>query len=140
MCSVELKEQVEIYVRFSEVDSMNVVWHGNYVKYLEDGREAFGRKYGIGYMDFVREGIIVPLVNIELDYKKTLKYGEKAIVEIKYVDCAAAKLMFEYCIYRSSNNEIIATAKSTQVFLNTKMELNLSFPDFFVKWKEKWVR
>ena len=36
-------------VRFSEVDSMQVVWHGEYVRYFEDGREAFGRKYpGIG--------------------------------------------------------------------------------------------
>ena len=42
--------QTEIRVRFSEVDSMGVVWHGNYLKYFEDGREAFGRKHGLGYV------------------------------------------------------------------------------------------
>ena len=39
-------------VRFSEVDSMRVVWHGEYVRYFEDGREAFGEQYpGLGYLD-----------------------------------------------------------------------------------------
>jgi len=140
MSTIELKEQIEIIVRFSEVDSMDVVWHGNYVKYLEDGREAFGKKYGIGYLDFFREEVMVPLVNIELEYKKPLVYGEKAIVEIKYVDCEAAKLKFEYTIYRSSNMEIVATAKSVQAFLNTKMELLLLFPEFFIEWKKKYLQ
>ncbi|MFH0866746.1 MAG: acyl-CoA thioesterase [Bacteroidota bacterium] len=135
----ELIAKTEIRVRFNEVDSMKVVWHGNYVKYLEDGRDAFGEKYGIHYLDFFREEVVVPLVNLELEYKKPLKYGEKAIVETRYVDCNAAKLMFEYVIYRSSNREIVATARSIQVFLNTNMELMLTQPEFFRKWKEKWL-
>lgn len=139
MAVCELKEKIEISVRFSEVDSMDIVWHGNYVKYLEDGREAFGKKYGIGYLDFFREGILVPLVNLELEYKKPLKYNEKAIVEIVYVDCEAAKLKFEYTIYRSSDMDVVATARSVQAFLNTKMELLLSFPDFFIQWKKRWL-
>jgi len=139
MSKIELTDTTEIKVRFNEVDSMRVVWHGNYVKYLEDGRESFGEKYGIRYLDFLEAGIIVPLVNIELDFKYSLKYGEKAIVQTKYVDCEAAKLIFEYVISRSSNNEVIATAKSTQVFLNKNMELLLTFPEFFLEWKKKML-
>lgn len=139
MCVPELKETIEIAVRFSEIDAMNVVWHGNYVKYLEDGREAFGKKYGMSYLDFFKQAVMVPLVNIELDYKKPLRYDEKAIVEVRYMDCEAAKLIFEYIIYRSSNHEVVATAKTVQVFLNTNMELLLAFPDFFIQWKKKWV-
>lgn len=135
----ELISRTEVNVRFHEVDSMRVVWHGNYVKYLEDGREDFGSKFGIHYLDFLREEIMVPLVNIELDYKKPLKYGEKAIVETKFINCEAAKLMFEYTVFRASDMEIVATAKSIQVFLSMQMELMLTLPDFFVKWKEKWV-
>ena len=139
MSKVEFIDTTEVKVRFNEVDSMGVVWHGNYVKYLEDGREAFGEKYGIRYLDFLRADVIVPLVNIELDFKYPLKYGEKAIVQTKYVDCEAAKLIFEYVISRSSNNEVIVTAKSTQVFLNRNMELLLTFPEFFLKWKQKML-
>ena len=38
---MELTDRKEIIVRFSEVDSMRIVWHGNYLKYFEDGRESF---------------------------------------------------------------------------------------------------
>ena len=44
-------------IRFSEVDSMNVVWHGSYPLYFEDAREEFGRKYGLGYMTFLNNGL-----------------------------------------------------------------------------------
>lgn len=118
---------------------MRVVWHGNYLKYIEDGREAFGAQYGIHYLDFLREQVVVPLVNIEFDYKKPLVYGDVAVVETRYVDCEAAKLMFEYTIFRSSTMEVVATAKSVQVFLTPDMELMLTLPEFFQKWKEKWV-
>jgi acyl-CoA thioester hydrolase len=139
MKNKHLSDKIEIKVRFSEVDSMKVVWHGNYVKYFEDGRESFGKKFGISYMDFIQAGIMVPLVSLEIEYKKPLLYGEDAIIESKYVDCEAAKLKFEYVIYNKSNSEIVATAKSIQVFLNKKMELLITMPEFFVQWKKKWL-
>ena len=51
-----LSESLIITVRFSETDPLGIVWHGNYIKYFEDGREAFGRKYGISYLNVEREG------------------------------------------------------------------------------------
>ena len=54
-------------VRFSEVDSMNIVWHGSYPLYFEDAREAFGARYGLGYMDIFGNGYYAPLV--ELSFK-----------------------------------------------------------------------
>ena len=47
---MSLQASKEIEVRFSEVDSMNVVWHGSYALYFEDAREAFGAKYGLEYL------------------------------------------------------------------------------------------
>ena len=55
MSEVQLTERITTRVRFDEVDALGIVWHGNYVKYLEDGREAWGRKYGIPYMTIYRE-------------------------------------------------------------------------------------
>ena len=43
----ELKTTVPLKIRFSEVDSMNIVWHGSYMMYFEDAREAFGREFGL---------------------------------------------------------------------------------------------
>lgn len=138
MTKNDLSEKTEFKVRFSEVDSMAIVWHGNYVKYLEDGREAFGGRYGLHYYDLYNAGLMVPLVNISLDFKKPLVYGEKAIIETKFIDCEAAKLIFEYTIYRMTNNEVAATGKSIQVFLNLDGELLLTKPPFFLEWEKKW--
>lgn len=47
----ELSFTSEIRVRFVETDPLGIVWHGNYIQYFEDGREAFGRHHGISYLD-----------------------------------------------------------------------------------------
>jgi len=133
----ELFYRTEIHIRFSDVDSMGVVWHGNYIRYFEDGREAFGDNYGINYLDFYKQGVMIPVVKITCDYKKPLVYGDIAVVETHYVNNDAAKLQYDYTIYHATTNEIIATGSSTQVFLNMDRELMLDAPPFFYKWKKK---
>ena len=49
-----LTNRTTFRVRFSEIDSMQIVWHGEYVRYFEDGREAFGKQYGLDYMSIYR--------------------------------------------------------------------------------------
>jgi len=135
---MELKDRKEIIVRFSEVDSMRIVWHGNYLKYLEDGRESFGLRYGLGYLEVYSHNVLIPLVKINCDYKRPLEYGDTAIVETRYVSNEAAKLIFDYTIYRKKDMEVSATGTSMQVFLTPQGELLLTSPDFFVDWKKKW--
>jgi len=133
----EIIVRTETRIRFNEVDSMGIVWHGHYVKLFEDGREAFGDEHGLGYYDFYNQGIYTPLVKISCDFKLPLAYGDTAIIETKYVDSEAAKLIYEYTVYKSSSNEIVATGKSMQVFLNKKRDLILTIPPFFYEWKKK---
>ena len=133
----ELVCTTAIRVRFSEVDSMGVVWHGNYIRYFEDGREAFGNKYGINYMDFYKQGVMIPLVKVTCDFKKPLLYGDIARIETRFVNCDAAKLQYDYIISRDSTGEVMATGSSVQVFLSPEMELLLDMPPFFLDWKKK---
>ena len=132
-----LIDRTEIKVRFNEVDSMAIVWHGNYVQYLEEGRESFGKHYGISYLDIYANQVMAPVVNLEINFKKQVKYGETIIVETEYIDQQAAKLVFYYRIYRKSNNDLVATASSTQVFIDMNHEMLLYPPDFAVEWKKK---
>lgn len=74
--------KTSLRVRFSEVDSMQIVWHGEYVRYFEDGREAFGREFaGLGYMDIHASGYTAPIVELQLQYKKPLRVNDTAVVE-----------------------------------------------------------
>jgi acyl-CoA thioester hydrolase len=134
----ELISTTSFPVRFSEVDSMMIVWHGHYVKYMEEGREDFGRKYGISYMTIRENGYMAPLVKFSCDYKKTLTYEDQVIVETRYTDCDAAKLIYRFSIFRASDQELVATGESVQVFLDMNRELVLTIPPFFEAWKKKW--
>ncbi|NOY49644.1 MAG: acyl-CoA thioesterase [Chlorobi bacterium] len=132
-----LKDNTEVKVRFGEVDSMGIVWHGNYVKYIEEGRESFGKKYGISYLDIQSHNVMAPVVNMNIDFKKQVKYGEILIVETEYIDTPAAKVIFDFKIYRKSDNQLVATARSTQVFIDMNKEMILYPPDFVLEWKKK---
>ena len=57
-----LTAEKQFEVRFSEVDMMNVVWHGSYPLYLEDARETFGIVHGISYNMYINENVFVPIV------------------------------------------------------------------------------
>lgn len=131
-----LKATHEFRVRFSEVDSMNIVWHGSYPLYFEDAREAFGRKFGLEYFYMFEQGYYAPLVELHFDYKKPLKYKDQARIEIEFRNTDAAKIIFDYKIYAIPDNAIIATGYSVQVFLDENYELVWNTPEFFEKWKK----
>ena len=125
-------------IRFSEVDAMNIVWHGSYVKYLEDGREEFGVKFdGIGYQDIYRAGYKAPIVDLRIEYKKSVTIGEIIVIETRYISTEAAKIHFDYAIY-NEQGEVVITASTIQVFLDEKNQLVLQNPDFYTEWKKKW--
>lgn len=133
-----LIDRTTINVRFSEVDSMQIVWHGEYVRYFEDGRESFGKQYGLSYMGIYGEGYMVPIVDLTCQFKQPLTFGEEVIIETRYLSCDAAKIKFEYVLYRAVDHTIVATGSTTQVFLNTSRELELTTPTFYQEWKKKW--
>ncbi|MDL2227615.1 acyl-CoA thioesterase [Odoribacter sp. OttesenSCG-928-L07] len=135
----DLFAQINTRIRFNEVDSMGIVWHGSYIKYFEDAREEFGRKFELGYLKIFSEGFYAPLVNIDFSFKSPLKYGDIARIEIKYNDNEAAKIEFSYKIYNSETDILIATGASTQVFLDKDFKLMLYPPDFFIQWKNKYL-
>ena len=134
---VALVNTTRVQVRFSETDAMGVVWHGNYLKFFEDGREAFGREFGLGYHTIYSNGYTAPVVDIHCQFKHSLTFGDVILVETGYVACDAAKLQFVYKVMRESDGLIMATGESTQVFLNTTNELELVNPEFLKKWKEE---
>jgi len=133
----KLVNRTTVKIRFSEVDSLRIVWHGHYIKYFEDGREAFGNQYSFGYLDLYQQKLLIPIVDISCSYKKHLAYGDEIIIETEFINAAAAKIIFEYKIFKKEDNSPVATGRSTQVFLSSDGELILTNPDFFVDWKMK---
>ena len=128
-------------VRFSEIDSMKIVWHGVYVRYFEDGREAFGREYpGIGYMDIYNSGYSAPIVDLQFQYLKPLRINDEIIIETRYIDKPGAKMCYEYTVKKVGTEELVERGSTMQVFLDPNGDMCLNNPPFYDEWKRKWIK
>ena len=134
----ELINRTEILVRFNEADPLGIVWHGHYIRYFEDGRESFGREHNLGYLHVYKLGYITPVVSVQCDYKKSLRFGDTVIIDTIFDPCEAAKIKFRYRLYNAATTELVATGSSVQVFLDKEHSvLQLNNPPFFEKWKDQ---
>lgn len=132
---ISLKAEKEFNVRFSEVDSMNVVWHGAYTLYFEDAREAFGEKFGLKYLYIFDKGFYAPMVELNFQYKSPLTYKDKGLVEIIFRNTEAAKIIFDYNIYNLRTKKLAVSGYSVQVFMDHEFNLQWATPEFFKEWK-----
>lgn len=132
----EISYTSEIRVRFVETDPLGIVWHGNYIQYFEDGREAFGRHHGISYLDQKEYNFSSPIVKSSSEHKLPLRYGDIATIKTTYVDSAAAKMIFKYEIF-NPKGELVCRGETVQVFVELDGELSLTIPLFFMEWKKK---
>lgn len=135
---IELKASKEFDIRFSEVDSMKVVWHGSYMLYFEDAREEFGRKYQLEYMRMSDEGYYAPLVDMEFHFRRPLLYEKRYRVDIIYRPTLSAKIVFDYEIHDATSDELMATGRSVQVFMDKNYQLVWTSPQFYEDWKKRW--
>src|SRR5690606_18795878 len=126
----------EIRVRFVETDPLGVVWHGNYIQYFEDGREAFGRHHGISYLDQKNHGFTTPVVKSSCEHRLPVRYGDVATIKFIYVDSPAAKMICRYEIY-NPKGQLVCTGETVQVCVEMDGELSLLIPEFFRQWKKK---
>lgn len=135
--SRELVVEKELEIRFSEVDMMGVVWHGNYPLYLEDAREAFGAEFGLSYALYIRENVFVPIVKMDVDYKRPVRFGMSPVIRIEYVPTDAAKVIFDYKLYDKESGDVFLTARTVQVFMDRDYKLMWFSPDFYTQWKRQ---
>jgi acyl-CoA thioester hydrolase len=137
----KLVHSTDIVVKFSEADPLGIVWHGHFIRYFEDGREAFGAAYGLRYLDLYRQNIVIPIIHIDCNYRRILRYGHTIRLETTYVDSPAAKLLFDYTITDIDTGERVATGNSVQVFMHREtLELMLTIPSFMAEWKKEWLQ
>lgn len=131
-----LSHETIISVRFCEVDSYQIVWHGNYVNYLEVGRETFGKKFGISYQDLLDRGIRAPIIHVDIDYRRSLKYGDRFRVLTEYVEKPQAKVCFRYTITSLDGKTIYCKGNTEQVLQDDSTGRVIpSLPD----WHEAWL-
>jgi acyl-CoA thioester hydrolase len=112
-------DQLQVRVRYSETDQMGVVYHGNYLPYFEIGRVEWLRKQGISYKNLEISGIALPIVNININYKKPARYDDILTIVTHFVKQESVKIEF-HCEIFNENQELLTTADFLLVFVDLK--------------------
>jgi acyl-CoA thioester hydrolase len=133
-----LTHSILVTVRFGHSDLLQIVWHGNYVQWLEDARQSLGTAIGLGYEDLIRERYAAPIVDMQLKYKRPARYGDKLRVTASMIWQEVPKLVHQYEVRREGDKELLTTAETTQVLLHPDGNLALNFPPFLDALRTKW--
>lgn len=124
-------------VNYYETDRMGVTHHSNYVRFMEEARVDFLEQIGWGYDKMEAEGIVSPVVNISVDYKKTTTFADVIEIQIAVQKISAFKLILDYTMI--CNGEVACTAHSSHCFLDKEgrpVVIEKKYPQMFAKLQE----
>lgn len=119
---------VSFDVRFPEVDSYGVVWHGHYILYFDVARNALCAAGGLTPAQALAMGYKVPITRVTLDLKRPARLDDRLEVSALLREAPAAKLTMDYEIRRLPGRELLATGSTEQVILSPGGELLLTLP------------
>ena len=120
---------------FYETDGMNIVWHGNYIAWMEEARTDFMDQIGFPYSRAVDAGIDFALTDISCSYKKTTKFGQTLAIEMKVRKLTPARLVLEYRMTDAETGELHTLGTSSHFFYDRRTEqpvaLKKVFPELY---------
>jgi acyl-CoA thioester hydrolase len=117
MDSHVIKAETEFTVEFYDVDSMAVVWHGNYIKYFEKARCALLNKIGYGYREMKDSGYAFPVTDISLKYMRPLRFGDRVKAQA-VLDEYENRIRIKYALSNAVTGEVTTKGMSTQMALH----------------------
>ena len=105
---------VEIQVQFYDLDPMEVVWHGNYVKYLEVARCTLLDAIGYNYAEMKASGYMWPVIDMNLRYAAPATFGQRLAVRAEIVEWEN-RLRIDYLVSDAASGRRLNRASTTQV-------------------------
>lgn len=128
-----IKSESKLRVRYGETDQMGYVYYGVYAQYYEVGRVDAMRQLGFSYKDVEAKGILMPVVEFIVNYKKPAFYDDEITI-ITYIKKKpeGLKIIFDYECY-NSKKELLNTGKVTLVCLDKLTQKMVKLPNWFNK-------
>lgn len=107
-------------VRFDEIDSFGVLWHGHYAKYFEVGRLDLSKQFNLSIEELGQLGYYAPVVNLGCRFREPARYGDEITVKTTVEPLESASLTFQYQLVRRSDGTILAEGFTSHVLLTTE--------------------
>jgi acyl-CoA thioester hydrolase len=105
---------VDVLVPFHDVDLAGVVWHGHYMKYLENARWAVMDRIGFGLDAMIASGYLWPVVGLQVKYVRAARYGDRLQIQASMVEWES-RLVLNYLLLDTKDNTRVARAQTVQV-------------------------
>ena len=134
-----LVSKSEIEVRYAETDQMGIVYHANYLVWMEVGRTKLIEDLGFSYAGLEAEGILSPVIDLEIAYKKPLRYGETATVNTWVDEYNGMRIVYGYEILTPSG-EVAIKAKSSHVCVQRDTFKPIKFRKLYPEWHEAYEK
>lgn len=108
---------VTLRVNYSETDQMGVVYHANYLVWLDRARTELMRDTGVTYKELERQGVYLAVSEVNIRYRLPARYDDLVRVRCWVRDLASRRVTFGYAVERSETGELLATAETTLISL-----------------------
>ena len=117
--------------QYHETDQMGIIHHSNYVKWMEEARISYMDQMGFSYRKVEEFGVISPVVNISVSYKKQVSFDNEIQIRVSVKKYNSISLEFNYEFFNTSKNEICTIASSRHCFLKegNLISLKKEIPD-----------
>jgi acyl-CoA thioester hydrolase len=116
------KHRTTFRVRYAETDQMGVVYHANYLVWMEIGRVELVRSRGLNYKDLeASEGIFLGVVEASCRYHFPARYDQEVVVETEIVGANARIVEFSYRILVAGSEKLLARGSTKHLWLNRDM-------------------
>ncbi|GGG47040.1 thioesterase [Croceivirga lutea] len=107
---------------------MGVVYHGNYAQYLEMGRVEWLRGLGFSYKKMEENGVMLPVISLQLNFKNSAFYDDLLIVETRLKKMPTVKIEFDYKIY-NDKSQLLVEANTVLAFVDMKTKKPTRCPE-----------
>lgn len=128
--------EISFRVRYGETDQMGVVYHGNYAQYFEMGRVEWLRQLGTSYKEMEDNGIMLPVIALHVDYKKSAVYDDLITVRTTLKKTPSVRIEFDFEI-RNEIGEILVTGNTVLVFMDKVKKRPVKCPGELLRKIEK---
>src|SRR5262249_2004040 len=95
-----------------DTDLMGIVHHAKYIEYFEAGRVEYMHRRGVEYLEWTRRGIHLPVVDLSIRYRKSVRFDERVAIETKLVELSRVTVTFPYRVLRGAAGELLAEGSS----------------------------
>ena len=121
--------RTDLAVRFREVDSYGVVWHGHYLDWMETARHAYAAAFDFDIAGFQRRGFRLPMLECRLDFRQAAGLGDTVAIDVRLGEEPRRALAFDYTLWRAADGRLLARARTVQVLQGEDGGLLLRWPE-----------